>query len=198
MKTETNFETMGKVELRAACKEHGVKYGKLDNAGMRLALIAATESAVQEETATVAETEVAATDVEPVRNVFGSMFAPVVIPTAKTPSRMVIDGKVHTGALPPVQQHAKREAVIIPPAPVRPVLPKGGYKVEKVRETRNGKTRPSVGTICAALWDMFDTNPEIRAKNLFTLADANGWDRTTTHVQFYAWRKFKGIKGRQS
>jgi hypothetical protein len=197
MKTETNFETMGKVELRAACKEHGVKYGKLDNAGMRLALIAATKSAVEEETATVAETEVAATDVEPVRNVFGSMFAPVVVPTAKTPSRMVIDGKVHTGALPTVQ-HAKREAAIIPPAPVRPVLPKGGYKVEKLRETRNGKTRPSIGTVCEAVWQEFDKNPEIRAKDLIALADANLWNRTNVHCEFYAWRKFHGIKGRQS
>jgi hypothetical protein len=33
-----NFETMGKAELRAACKEAGISYGKLNVAGMRAAL----------------------------------------------------------------------------------------------------------------------------------------------------------------
>jgi hypothetical protein len=33
-----NFETMGKTELRAACKEAGISYGKLNVAGMRAAL----------------------------------------------------------------------------------------------------------------------------------------------------------------
>jgi len=36
----TNFNEMGKVELRAACKAAGVKYGNLNNDGMRAALAA--------------------------------------------------------------------------------------------------------------------------------------------------------------
>ena len=42
------LEQMNKVELRAACKEHGVKnYGKMDNAGMRAAILAATTPVVE-------------------------------------------------------------------------------------------------------------------------------------------------------
>lgn len=36
----TKFDNMGKTELRAACKAAGVKYGTLNNDGMRAALIA--------------------------------------------------------------------------------------------------------------------------------------------------------------
>jgi len=36
-----NVEKLGKVELRALCKEYGIKnYGKMDNAGMRAAILA--------------------------------------------------------------------------------------------------------------------------------------------------------------
>lgn len=34
----SNFDTMGKAELRAACKAAGIAYGKLNNDGMRAAL----------------------------------------------------------------------------------------------------------------------------------------------------------------
>ena len=44
----TNFNEMGKNELRVACKEFGVKnYGKMNNDGMRAALVAATQPAVE-------------------------------------------------------------------------------------------------------------------------------------------------------
>ena len=40
------FEEMNKMELRAACKAAGIKnYGKMDNAGMRTALVASLPKA---------------------------------------------------------------------------------------------------------------------------------------------------------
>lgn len=38
----SKFDSMGKVELRAACKAAGISYGKLNNDGMRAALTAAS------------------------------------------------------------------------------------------------------------------------------------------------------------
>ena len=73
-----------------------------------------------------------------------------------------------------------------------------GVAIEKQRETRNGVSRPSAGGKCRAVWDGLDAEGlDTSAKRARELADANGWDRTTTMVQFYKWRKFHGIKGRQ-
>ena len=86
MEATNKFDAMGKAELRAACKEYGVKnYGKMDNAGMRAALVAATQSAV-EQAAPVAETEVVATEPAPApaSNVLGSMFARMIDPSIQS------------------------------------------------------------------------------------------------------------------
>ena len=37
--TASKFDEMNKEELRAACREAGVPYGKLNNYGMRAALV---------------------------------------------------------------------------------------------------------------------------------------------------------------
>lgn len=203
METTNKFDAMGKAELRAACKEHGVKnYGKMDNAEMRAALVAATQSAVKE-AAPVAETEVAAT--EPARNVLGSMFARVIDPSIPAPapaignSVKIVDGKrVDPNAKVEKEERTPREPKVEVPAPVLPRVSCKGRTVQKERETRNGVTRRSAGTLCDKIWTYFDTHLETRANMLQEVADSNGWDRTTVHVQFYAWRKFNGIKGRQS
>lgn len=203
METTNKFDAMGKAELRAACKEHDVKnYGKMDNAGMRAALVAATQSAVKE-AAPVAETEVAAT--EPARNVLGSMFARVIDPSIPAPapaignSVKIVDGKrVDPNAKVEKEERTPREPKVEVPAPVLPRVSCKGRTVQKERETRNGVTRRSAGTLCDKIWTYFDTHLETRANMLQEVADSNGWDRTTVHVQFYAWRKFNGIKGRQS
>jgi hypothetical protein len=73
-----------------------------------------------------------------------------------------------------------------------------GLKIERDRETRNGVTRPSAGGKCRGVWDMLDAiGTDATAKEARTKAAELGFDKTTTMVQFYRWRKFNGIEGRQ-
>lgn len=73
-----------------------------------------------------------------------------------------------------------------------------GLKIEKDRESRNGVTRPSAGGKCRAVWDMLDAlTLSATAKEARVEAAKLGLDKTTTMVQFYRWRKFNGIDGRQ-
>lgn len=73
-----------------------------------------------------------------------------------------------------------------------------GYTIEKDRPEQNGVKRPSVGTVCGTVWAEFDANPTIAAKELPALADKHGWNKNNVSCEFYAWRKFNGIKGRQA
>lgn len=85
--------------------------------------------------------------------------------------------------------------------PKRARAPSGssnGLKIEKDRESRNGVTRPSAGGKCRGVWDMLDAiGTDATAKEARTKAAELGFDKTTTMVQFYRWRKFNGIEGRQ-
>lgn len=73
-----------------------------------------------------------------------------------------------------------------------------GLKIEQNRDTANGVTRPSAGGKCRAVWDMLDAiGPDATAKQAREQAATNGFDKTTTMVQFYRWRKFNGVTGRQ-
>lgn len=72
-----------------------------------------------------------------------------------------------------------------------------GLKIESNRETRNGVTRPSIGGKCRGVWDMLDAlGLDVTAKEAKAAAEGK-FDKTTTMVQFYRWRKFNGISGRQ-
>lgn len=73
-----------------------------------------------------------------------------------------------------------------------------GLKIEQNRATQNGVTRPSTGGKCRAVWDMLDAiGNDATAKQAREKAAELGLDKTTTMVQFYRWRKFNGIEGRQ-
>ena len=193
--TANQFDAMGKQELRNACKEHGVKnYGKMNNDGMRAALVAATAKGVEaEQEATPAATPA------PAPNMFATMFdrsVPVGV-LKGTNVTTVVDGKRVDPAAPVVKEaRAPRAKVEKEAAPVvaRPSLK--GRVVQKEREERNGVKRRSAGTVCGAIWDAFDAKPEMKAGELNALADANGWNRTNVACEFYAWRKFNGISGR--
>lgn len=74
-----------------------------------------------------------------------------------------------------------------------------GLKIEQNRETRNGVTRPSIGGKCRRVWDMLDEiGLDATAKQARARATELGLDKTTCMVQFYRWRKFNGIEGRQA
>lgn len=76
-----------------------------------------------------------------------------------------------------------------------------GQKIEKDRPMQNGVKRPSVGGMCRAVWDALDglvaagTAPT--AKDVKALSETHGWNANNASIEFYQWRKFNGIKGRQ-
>ena len=77
-----------------------------------------------------------------------------------------------------------------------------GLKIEKDREERNGIKRPSIGGRCRAVWDALDayvaeTGEQPDAKVVKSLAADEGWNPNNASIEFYQWRKFNGITGRQ-
>jgi len=84
-----------------------------------------------------------------------------------------------------------------PPAPTVPIAP----PVVVARAEQNGVKQPSVGTICRQIWDHCDTVYE--AGDMPKAKAVRSWgagrlDDTTMTIQFYRWRKFRGISGRQA
>lgn len=168
--TKLNVAEMGKVELRIACKENGVKnYGKMNNEQMREAIIAATV-------------------VEAVE----------IVEELKAPT-------------PTVKQSMKvgKEILDIELTNVKPIEGKTNHftaqigKVE-LRETdlvkKHGIARPKTDGVCLQIWNTCDTlvssgiTPTLKA--IKEQGKLNNWDKVTTTVQFYRWRKFNGISGR--
>jgi len=175
MTNANNFAAMGKTELRAACKEQGVKnYGKLTNDGMRAALIANALTA----------------------NKWGQLIVGAKAAPVPKPANVVkVVGGKRVDPLAPKPKAERAPRADKPAAPVVPRASRKGYTIQKEREERNGVKRPSEGTVCGNVWAEFDKNPEIKAAELATMADENGWNRTNVSCEFYAWRKFMGIKG---
>lgn len=75
----------------------------------------------------------------------------------------------------------------------------GTRKIEKDRPEQNGITRPSAGTVCREAWDAFDRIgvDVATAQDARNLAEANGWNKNNTSIEFYQWRRFNGVFGRQ-
>lgn len=96
-------------------------------------------------------------------------------------------------ALEPTKPEATAEPVATPKTK--------GLKIERNRDEQNGVKRPSVGSTCRQLWDMFDamyaekgivpTPAPAKAKSA-----EQGLSPVTTTVQLYQWRAFMGFKGR--
>ena len=194
--TASKFDAMGKEELRAACREAGISYRKMNNDGMRAALVA--HYAQSEEAAEEVETEEAAEQpTSTLSNMFAAILNPHPIPASMqaAPSYIVRDGK-RVEATPAKAKGEPRTRSDKPAAPAVPRVSCKGYTIQKEREERNGVKRPSEGTVCGNVWAEFDKNPEIKASELADLADTNGWNRNNVSCEFYAWRKFMGIKGR--
>lgn len=171
-----NFNEMGKVELRQACKEAGIKnYGKMNNDGMRAAL------------------EAHYADVK------GS--APEVVVTEEVREESPVSAP--SGLTTMVQQmmgaNQKKEEERSAPAAAKRTS--SGLKIEKAREERNGIKKPSVGGQCRAVWDALDdmvaVGTQPTAKQVKALAEERGWNANNASIEFYQWRKFNGIRGRQ-
>jgi len=166
-----NFNEMGKVELRQACKEAGIKnYGKMNNDGMRAALEAHYADAKAAEEAVVTEE------------------APVSAPSGlATMVQQMVSAN---------EKKAERES-----APAAAKRTSSGLKIEKAREERNGIKKPSVGGQCRAVWDALDAmvaaGTQPTAKQVKALAEERGWNANNASIEFYQWRKFNGIRGRQ-
>lgn len=195
--TASKFDAIGKEELRAAMREAGISYSKLNNDGMRAALVAHYAKAEPAAEEVEAEEEVEA---RPTSN--GMSFAQILgmAPIPERPAHngqvtRVVDGK-KVEAKAPKAKGEPRTRSDKPAAPVVPRVSRKGYTIQKEREERNGVKRPSEGTVCGNVWAEFDKNPEIKAGELQALSDEKGWNRTNVSCEFYAWRKFMGIKGR--
>jgi hypothetical protein len=69
-------------------------------------------------------------------------------------------------------------------------------KIEKVRVTQNGITRPSAGGKCAAVWDVCDKlvaeGITPTSAHMRQASTDNGWNENNTNIEFYRWRKFVG------
>lgn len=90
-----------------------------------------------------------------------------------------------------------------PAAPAAPAPVGTGVKIEKNREERNGVKRPSVGGMCRAVWDFCDAHQVAQGaapavKDVKAAAETNGWNANNASIEYYLWRKFMGIRGRQA
>lgn len=184
----SNFDEMGKVELRAACKEAGIKYyGKMNNDGMREALKAHYAEPVQDEQTAQTEPEAVVTEPE---------ASAEEAEQSSAPSAM---GRMWLQLLGAGRGETKKQEER---APASAKSTSTGLKIEKNREERNGIKRPSVGGTCRAVWDAMDEmvasgkNPS--AKDVKALVEERGWNPNNASIEFYQWRKFHGIRGRQA
>lgn len=166
----SKFDSMGKEGLRSACREAGISYGKLNNDGMRAALKEKHEGLKKTETSGKA--------------IMGGGHAPSGI-SSLVNQLMGANSK-------------KKEERIVPAAAKRT---SSGLKIEKSREERNGVKRPSVGGMCRAVWDALDSvvtdGKSPSAKDVKALAEKNSWNPNNASIEFYQWRRFNGITGRQ-
>lgn len=176
-----NVNEMNKTELRAACKAAGINYSKLTVGGMRDTL-----AALQTEPAPVAadprtlETcpKCGSTDLY-----------------AGTGVKGLIEHEDTVGGC-----HLCDWAYDLRRPATKPTGK--GIKIEKDRDEQNGIKRPSAGGMCRAIWDALDTAKAegwaLTAKDVKEIATKKGWNLNNANIEFYQWRKFHGIRGRQA
>lgn len=204
--TNDQLATLNKVQLRELCRNNGIGYNGLNNDGMRVALLTVVgDEVVQDHNDATLETATA----EVVQEVPTTLPAPGDVLT-ETAEREVLQDEAVVVVQPDaeplvlgnVQVEPAREPRVLPTL-VAPVVP--APKPEKVRKIQanrpeaNGVKRPSEGTICAQIWAWCDevhgAGDVVRAKELRAALPA--LDDTTKTVQYYRWRKFNNIQGRQ-
>lgn len=172
-----NFEQMGKVELRAACKAAGIVYGKLNNDGMRKALSLATGGTP---TPTAQANADASQGIGPVA---GDGRPAPIVEGARKPAKKVdgpaaslkkmddvaaaLKGKVRPEEVTKVLEKRENnlhgavvETPVVEAGPrekvIGEVVKQKSLKIEKGRESQNDVTKPSTGSICRQIWDALD------------------------------------------
>jgi hypothetical protein len=183
-----DFSNMHKGALRKFARDNGVDIDGLNEDGMRAALVAwqaaspPTEEPVVEpalEQAPPVLTEIPYVLAEPVQEVPTPVIDAVLADVVPVPE-----------VAPPVPE-------VIPAPVVQVPLP----VAKPARLEANGVKQPAVGTICRQIWDYCDT--VYGAGEMPKAKALRGWgagrlDDTTMTIQFYRWRKFRGISGRQA
>lgn len=178
---------MGKAELRALCKEKGVKgYGKMTNGQMREAVQATQKPKVDVRVTGGAGLEpgvhdAKVTDVKVEKDKVTVQVAPIK-------NAGVFDCMI-------AQMNGTTKKTDIGTSSVRRTTSTAGFKIEKDREVRNGIKRPSAGGLCRAVWDALDA--EVAAGRTPTVRDAKsiavarGWNENNASIEYYIWRRFR-------
>lgn len=208
-----NVAEMGKVELRAACKEAGISYGKLTVGGMRDAL---TAEATEAEAASRAAIEVEEAAIREMAKKMDLSALDITGIEGHCPCCGIdLSNGVWTqddaNDVAQAKDWLKQKGSIgclgcngtWGPAPVQPEADRHtgtGLKIEKVREERNGVKRPSIGGKCRAVWDALDAlqaeleeGEKVTSAMVKDLANDEGWNPNNASIEFYQWRKFHGI-----
>jgi biotin carboxyl carrier protein len=163
----TNFDAMGKVELRAACKAAGVVYGKLNNDGMRAALKA--KQSAMGIPATVKQTEAPVKPAAPApapAPAPAAKPAPVAAPAAPSAKRTSAGVKVEKGR--DEQNGVKRPSAGTICRDIWDAL-------DKVRA--ESKDTPSFADV-------------------HKLREARNWQKNTAVTQYQRWKQFHGLMPR--
>jgi hypothetical protein len=189
----SKFDTMGKDALRAACRQAGIAYGKLNNDGMRAALAAKdTENFIDPPAAT-----------EPVV-VELKVDAQEEVKSEPAQAPQVDDSKSAEGTVARALEDAVAKATGPRTVTTGTVVAPKSLKIEKGRDESNGVRRPSAGSICRAIWDALDTKRTALEgasptfEHVRELMKARNWSRNTAFTQFQRWKQFNGIMPRSN
>lgn len=195
----SKFDSMGKEQLRAACRTAGISYGKLNNDGMRAALAAGDAAQGIGE----AREGAAPAPAAPTKRDVAAAAAKSALADVKTVVE-VKPAKVEVAPVKGPREHSKGYSG-------------KGLKIEKDRQESNGVKRPSLGGITRSVWDaldalyeqrqrvaqeqdeegdseaMDDENVAITFADLRALMKQHGWAKNTAMTQFQRWKKFNGL-----
>lgn len=186
--TET-LAQLNKGQLRELCRDNGIGYNGMNNDGMReaLLLVPGSEVVVEVTSDTVVSTELQT----------APLPTDVAIVVVQPDAKPLVLGTV---TVEPAREPRVLPTLAVLPNTDMPVAkPAKERKIQANRPEQNGVKRPSAGTKCAQIWDWCDevhnAGDKVTAKELKSALPA--LDATTCTVQFYRWRKFMGIQGRQ-
>lgn len=214
------LEEMGKAELRAACKEVGVKnYGKMNNEGMRQAIrtevladnaqavLTAFEEPQQVEEAVEVSQEVELSEYQQdLMNHYGHLNCPhcnITLSNGVGEHGEIVNGtRIKHDEFQFVCLGCDGEfgPKIKTPKARKPVQNPTGNKIEKNRPEQNGMKYPSAGTKTRVIWDLCDamTKELGRPLKISELRErvAQGTNENMMKSQYSYWRKFHNITGR--